>query len=52
MIGFIDAFYYSHSYNHISSQSMTVVDSLHSDYECLLFCRDWFGSDLRIGLNY
>jgi hypothetical protein len=34
-----------------SSQSMTPWDSLHSvlDYECLLFCCDWLGSDLRIG---
>jgi hypothetical protein len=30
---------------------MTVSDTLHSllDYECLLFCCDWLGSDLRIG---
>jgi hypothetical protein len=29
---------------------MTAEDSLHSllDYECLLFCCDWLGSDLRI----
>jgi hypothetical protein len=29
---------------------MSVYDSLHSllDYECLLFCCDWPGSDLRI----
>jgi hypothetical protein len=37
--------------NYNSSQSVTVYDSLHSlmDYECLLFCRNWLGSDLRIG---
>jgi hypothetical protein len=30
---------------------MTVSASLHSllDYECLLFCCDWLGSDLQIG---
>jgi hypothetical protein len=30
---------------------MNVDKSLHSllDYKCLLFCRDWLGSDLRIG---
>jgi hypothetical protein len=29
---------------------MTVHDSLHSllDYECLHFCRNWLGSDLRV----
>jgi hypothetical protein len=37
--------------NYNSSQSMTPKDSLHSfmDYECLLSCCDWLGSDLRIG---
>jgi hypothetical protein len=30
---------------------MTALDSLYSllDYECLLFCCDWLGPDLRIG---
>jgi hypothetical protein len=37
--------------NYNSSQSMTVNDSLQSvcDYERLLFCCDWLGSDLRVG---
>jgi hypothetical protein len=50
MIGFIGTSI-TITTNYNSSQSMTVSDSLHSwlDYECLPFCCDWLGSDLRVG---
>jgi hypothetical protein len=50
MIGFIGTSI-TITTNYNSSQLMTAHDSLHSllDYECLLICRGWLGSDLRIG---
>jgi hypothetical protein len=50
MIGFIVTFFTITIYYN-SWQSMTAQDSLHSllDHECLLFLRDWLGSDLQNG---
>jgi hypothetical protein len=49
MIEFIAAFTITTNYN--NCQSVAAYVSLHSllDYECLPFCCDWLGSDLRIG---
>jgi hypothetical protein len=42
-------FYYN--YSSLQSQQLTINHCLNTwlDYECFLFCRDGFGSDLRIG---
>jgi hypothetical protein len=61
MIGFIDAFFHNHSFNHNQLQQLTINDCQRLApfllvYYCLLFqssfyC-DWFGSDLRMNYDW